>query len=136
MIQRISFRTAANGGYADAIGVTEVNLEGGDRLAVLHFHQSHPVSTPDFPKGAAFGKQGGEAVAIGRHRLWTDGVQRNQDVVASISETADPALRITLAGIAHQFRAFGGADDKRSERPERKRGDAILDFQSKQPGPG
>src|SRR5713226_3247529 len=115
MVHWISFRTAANSRDADTVGVTEMNLEGGDRLAVLHFHQSHPVSTPDLPKGAAFGKQGGEAVAIGCHRFRTDGVQRNQDVVASLSETTDPVLRVTLAGIAYQFRAFGRAADERTE---------------------
>src|SRR5258706_15497911 len=106
MIRRISFRTAANGGHADTIGVTEVNLEGGDGLAVLHFHQGHPVSTPDFPKGAAFGKQGGEAVAIWRHRFGTDGVRRNQDLVASLSVTLDPVVPSPVTGVTHQVRPF------------------------------
>ncbi len=62
-------------------------------------------------------------------------MQRNQDVVTSLSESADPVLWPAVAGIAHQFRAFGGTGDKRAERLERERRDAILDFQRKQPGP-
>src|SRR6266849_1281513 len=119
MIQRISFRTAANGGHADSIGVTEVNLEGGDGLAILHFHQRHPVSTPELPKGAAFDKQSAETIAIRRHRLGTHRVQRNQDVIASCPKSADPVLRVTLASIAYQFCALGGAGDERAEGLER-----------------
>ena len=56
MIRRISLRTAADRGHADAVGIAEVNLEGGDGFAILHFHQRHPVGSPDLLKGAAFGK--------------------------------------------------------------------------------
>ncbi len=57
VIRRIAFRTAANGGHADAVCVTEVNFESGDALAILHLHQRYPVLTPDLLKGTAFGKQ-------------------------------------------------------------------------------
>ena len=136
MIGRISFRTAANGGHADAVGVAEMNLEGGDRLAVLHLHQRHPVGAPYLPKGVAFGKQRGEPVAIDRHRLGTYGMQRHQDVIASVSESADPVLRVALAGIADQFRPFGGAVDERAERLERERRNAIPDLQRNHSRPG
>ncbi len=56
VIQRISLRATANRSHADAVGVTEMNLERGDWLTVSHFHQRHPVGTPDFPKGTAFSK--------------------------------------------------------------------------------
>src|SRR5712664_1251208 len=135
MVRWISFRTAANSGHADAISVTEMNLERGDRLAVLHFHQRHPVSAPNLPKGIAFSKKSSEPVAIGCHRLRTHGVQRQEDLVASLSESTDPVLRVALAGIADQFRAFGGTGDERAERFERERRDALLDFQRDQPGP-
>src|SRR6266581_3904526 len=135
MIKRISFRTAANGRHADAVGVAEMHLEGWNKLAVLHFHQGHPVSTPDLPKGAAFGKQSDQAIAVPRHRLWTHGVQRQEDMVASLSESTNPVLRVPLAGIAYQLCTFGGAADERAERFERKPRDALLDFQRDQPWP-
>src|SRR5450432_596512 len=115
VIRWISLGTAVNGGHADAVGVAEVNLERRDRLAVLHFHQRHPVGTPDFAKGPAFGKQRAKSVAIGCHGLGIQGVQRDQDVIAAGSEPTDPVLRITLPGIAHQFGAFGRAFDERTE---------------------
>src|SRR6266566_8668925 len=118
MIRRISFRTAANCGHADAVGVAEMHLEGRDRFAVLHFHQRHPVSTPDLPKGATFSKQGGEAIAVTRHRLRTHGVQRQEDMVVSLAESTDPVLRVALTGIAYQLCPFGGAADERTKRFE------------------
>ncbi len=57
MIGRISLRAATNGRHADAVGVTEMNFGGGDGLAVLRFHQRHPVGAPDLPKCATLRKQ-------------------------------------------------------------------------------
>ncbi len=135
-IRRISFRTAANGRHADAVGIAEMNLEGRDRFAVLHFHQRHAVSTPDLPKGASFDKQSDQAITVTRHRLRTYRVQRNQDVIGSLPKSPDPVLRVALAGIGYQFRALSGAGDERAERFEREARDALLDFQRDQPGPG
>src|SRR5437588_310456 len=44
VIRRIALRTAVNGGHADAVGVTEVNLGGGGEFAILNFHQRHATS--------------------------------------------------------------------------------------------
>src|SRR5438105_1628599 len=63
-------------------------------------------------------------------------MQRYQDMIASSAKSADPVLRVALAGVADQFRAFGGAGDERTERVERERRDAIPDLQGDQPGPG
>src|SRR2546427_8495694 len=100
MIWRIAFRTAANGSHADAICVTEVNLESGDALPILHLHQRHPVLTPDLLEGTAFGEQRRQPVAIHCHRFRPDGVQRHQDVIASLPKATDPVLRITWPCIA------------------------------------
>jgi hypothetical protein len=118
MIQWISLGTAANGGLADTVGVAEVNLERGDCLTVPQFHQGHPVGTPNFTKDTPFGKQSAEAVAIDFHGFRIEGVQRDQHMIAAGSKAADPVLRVALAGIAHQFRAFGGALDEGVERLE------------------
>src|SRR5712671_4616519 len=115
MIRRISFRTAPNCCHADAVGVAEMHLEGRDRFAVLHFHQRHPVSTPDLPKSTAFGKQGDQAIAVTCHRLRTHGMQRQEDVIASLAESTDPVLWVALAGIAYQLCPFGGAGDERAK---------------------
>src|SRR6202795_2207597 len=56
VVQRISLGTASNGGHADAVGIAEMDLEGGNGLAVPGFHQRHPVGVPDFPEGTTFGK--------------------------------------------------------------------------------
>src|SRR5882757_6548921 len=136
MIRWIFLGTTANGGQADAVGVAEVNLEGGDSLSVPDFHQRHSVGTPDFTKGTAFGKQSAEAVAIGSHGFGTEGVQRDQDVIAAGSKAADPVLRAALAGIAHQFRSLGGALDESAERLERKRRETIPDLQRQHSWPG
>src|SRR5258708_17648906 len=63
-------------------------------------------------------------------------MQRHQDMIASSAKSADPVPRVALAGVAHQFRAFGGAGDERTERVERERRDAIPDLQRDQSGPG
>src|SRR5450755_4722736 len=118
VIRRISLGATVNGGHADTVGVAEVNPERRDWLAVPDFHQRHPVGSPDLPKGTAFDKQRGKAVAIGCHGLGIQGVQRDQDVIAAGSEPTDPVLRVTLPGIAYQFGAFGRAGDKRTERLE------------------
>ncbi|WP_154070855.1 hypothetical protein [Bradyrhizobium lablabi] len=62
-------------------------------------------------------------------------MQRHENVVASLAESADPVLRVVLAGIANQFRAFGGAGDECAKRFEREARDALLDFQRGQPWP-
>src|SRR5260370_27961338 len=115
MIRRIPLRTAANCRHADAVGVAEMNLESGNRLAVLQFHQGHPVSSPELLNRSAFGKQSDQSIAATRHRLGTHGVQRQEDVVASLSETTNPVLRVAIAGIAYQLCAFGGAANERTE---------------------
>src|ERR1700691_4106794 len=63
-------------------------------------------------------------------------MQRDQDVIASSAKSSDPLLRVALAGVAHQLRAFGGSGDERTERVERKRRDAIPALQRDQPRPG
>src|SRR5258707_15132927 len=63
-------------------------------------------------------------------------MQRYQHMIGSCPKSADPVLRIALAGVAHQFRAFGGAGDERTERVERERRDATPDLQRDQSGPG
>jgi hypothetical protein len=42
VIRRISFRTAANGGHADAVRVTEVNPGREDGLSIPDLRQRHP----------------------------------------------------------------------------------------------
>src|SRR3954454_2279782 len=102
VIGRISLRTATNGRHADAIGVAEMNFGGGDGLAVLCFHQRMAVAAPDLPKRSMLRKQSAQPVAIRRHRLRTESMQRHQDMIASGAKSADPVLRGTLAGVAHQ----------------------------------
>src|SRR5258707_3860419 len=63
-------------------------------------------------------------------------MQRHQDMIASGTKSADPVLRVALAGVAHQVRAFGGAGDERAGGVERERRDTISDLQRDQPGPG
>src|SRR5467141_77157 len=63
-------------------------------------------------------------------------MQRHQDMISSGTKSADPALGVALAGIADQFRAFGGAGDERTERVERERRNAIPDLQRDQSRPG
>src|SRR6267154_5715143 len=63
-------------------------------------------------------------------------MQRYQHMIASSAKSADPVPRVALAGVAHQFRAFGGAGDERTEQVERERRDAIPDLQRDQSGPG
>src|SRR5439155_6612286 len=109
VIGRISFRTAANRGHADAVSVTEVNFESGDALAILHLHQRHPVLTPDLLEGTAFGEQRRQPVAIHCHRFRADGVQRYQHMIASLPKATHPVLWSTYSVIAHQFRTFCGS---------------------------
>ena len=107
-----------------------------NRFAVLHFHQCPSVATPDFPKGVTGCEHSGQPIAIGRHRLRADRVQCHQDVVAPRPKAADPVLRPTRSGIAHQFCASGRSGNERAERFERKRGNTILDFQGNETRPG
>ncbi len=100
VVRRIVLRTAANGGHADAVGVSEVHLGSRHGLAILHLHQRHPVLPPDFAKGISLGKQGLQPVAVARHRLRADGMQRHQDVIVSSSKAADPVLGRAGSGIA------------------------------------
>ena len=96
----------------------------GTGTAVAHLHQRHSVAAPDLPERAALREQGGQPVAVGRHRLRADGMQRHQDVVAPLAEAADPVLRCARSGVAHECRAFGRSGDECAERLERERGNA------------
>ena len=62
-------------------------------------------------------------------------MQRNQDVIAACPESTNPVLRVALAGVAYQLRAFGGSSDERAERLERELRDAAFYLQGDQPGP-
>jgi len=110
VVRRISFRTAANRGHADAVGITEVDLGRGDGLAILHLHQRHAVASPEFPERHSLQQTGrNSAVAVARYRVrgWM-AWRGHQDVIASLPECIDPVLRCTCSGIAHQFGSFGG----------------------------
>ena len=120
---------------SDAVGVSEVNLGGRHGLAVLHLHQRHPVLAPDLSKGISLGEPGTQPVAVARHRLRADGVQRHQDVIVPASETADPVLGRARSGIADRLRTLRGSFDERPKGPERQRRDAFLDLQRNQSGP-
>ena len=73
---------------------------------VPHFDPSHPVGTPDLAKRVTFGKQRREPLAIGRHRIWANGVKRHQNLTTSLSKLANPVLLATSFGIAYQLRLF------------------------------
>jgi len=49
----ITFRAAANGGHADAVGVVKVNAKRGNAFAVHHVHERHAVGPPDLCEGVA-----------------------------------------------------------------------------------
>src|SRR5260370_40237533 len=132
----IFFRAATNGGHTDAISVSEVNSGRRHGLAILHLEQRHPVLAPDFVKGIAPSEESGEPVGIGFHCIGIDRVQRNQNVIASLTKAADPVLRRTWSGIAHQRCARGGSSGKRTERLERNVRSALLDLPRNHSRPG
>ena len=115
MIGGISFRAAADGGRSDAVGISEVNLGSRHGLAILHLHQRHPVLAPDLSKGVSLGEPGNQPIAVARHRLGAEGVQRHQDVIVPASETTDPVLGGTRSGISDQLRSLRGSFDERTE---------------------
>ena len=135
MVRRIVLRAAANGGHADAVGVSEVHLGSRHGSAILHLHQRHPVLPPDFTKGISLGKQGVQPVAVARHRLRADGVQRHQDVIVSSSKALDPVLGRAGSGIADQLCSLRSPLDECTERLERERREAFLYLQRYQSGP-
>ena len=106
----------------DAVGVSEVHLGGRHGLAVLHLHQRHPVLAPDLSEGVSLGEPGTHPVAVARHRLGADGVQRHQDVIVPASEAADPVLGRTGSRIPDRSRSLRGSLDERIERRERELG--------------
>ncbi len=106
VIRVIAFRAAADGGRGEAVGIAEVHFGGRHRLAILHLRQRHPVLAPDLPKAISLGKPGAQPVAVRRHRLGADGVQRHQDVIVPRSETADPVLGRTCTDISNQLRSL------------------------------
>ena len=63
-------------------------------------------------------------------------MQRHQHVIASFAKGADPVLRRTRSGIAHQLRSFGGSGRERAERLKRKRRNTIFDLQRNHSRPG
>src|SRR5277367_1015186 len=101
MIRRISFRTAANSGCADAVGVAEGNFVGEAGLSVHHLGPRHPVAPPDLAKSITLDKQSGQPVAIAGHRIRTHSMQRHQDMIGSCPKAADPVLRPAWSGIAY-----------------------------------
>ena len=86
-------------------------------------------------KASALGEPGTQPVAVARHRLRADGVQRHQDVIVPASETADPVLGRTCSGIADQLRSLRGSFDEHTKGLERQRWDAFFDLQRDQSGP-
>ncbi len=74
---------------------------------------------------------------VGGHRIRADGVQRDHDVIAALSEIADPVFRGTGSGIADEFGALGGAGDECAEGLERESWARVaLISRATQSGPG
>jgi hypothetical protein len=63
-------------------------------------------------------------------------MQRHQSMVFPLAKAAYPVERRARSGIAHQFGAFGGSGDERTERLEGEGWNAIFDLQRDQPLPG
>src|SRR5260370_4852186 len=63
-------------------------------------------------------------------------MQRPQNVIASLPKAADPVLRRTWSGVAHQRCAFSGSSGERAERLERNVGYVLLDLQRDHSWPG
>ena len=63
-------------------------------------------------------------------------MQRHHHVIARGFKGADPILRGTCPGIAHQARTRGGSGDEGAEGLEGECRDAIFDLECDQSGPG
>ena len=135
MIERIVLRATANGGRRDGVGISEVHFGRRHELAVLQLHQRHSVLAPELSEGISFGEPRTQPVAVARHRLRADGVQRHQDVIVPTSETADPVLGRTWSGVADQLRALRGSFDEHAEGLERECWHALFDLERNESGP-
>ena len=131
----MGLRAAADGGRGDGVGVPEVDLGRRHRLALLHLHQGHPVLPPDLSEGVTLGEPGAQAIAIAAQCLRAEGVQRDQDVVISTSEAADPVLGGAGTDVPDQLRPLRGPFDERPEGPERQLWDAPLEPKRDESGP-
>jgi len=95
-VEKASYQIAVNRGRPDFIlhisrladienrGVVPSLHKVYSLAAILHLDPGHSVGTPDFAKRATLSKQCREPVAIARHGLRADGMQRHQDVVVSL----------------------------------------------------
>ncbi len=121
--------------HGDAVGVPEVRLRDGDRLAVDRLHHGGAVMVPEDLEGVLRFEERGQPAAVVLSHLRGQGVKRDHHVVVARSEAAYPVLGPAVAIVTESSGPRRRTLDEGVERSGGGRWNAIRHAHRHQPGP-